>query len=580
MNSHTLAQGGTSAAEFDVLIAGAGIAGSLIAYRCSQAGLRVLVIDVGDKAYFDEQTGEDLRQPLIDRFFTNPVKMTNAAYPDLAYAPSPSETTLNKYFVQRGPLPFQSTYTRFVGGTTYHWLGTCLRYVPDTFRERTTFDRAVDWPIRYSDLEDWYWEAEKALGVSGDSSEDLGAPRKADQPYPMPAILPTYNDRKVREGTAGLEFEGIPVDFRSTPQARNSVLYQGRPPCAGSANCIPICPIQAKYDASVALKWALNPGLSPSSQQGARSASLLTGAVVYRVELDGTSQVSGLRVRYADRSEQTLRAGLYVLAMNAMEIPKVLLYSEAPGAPRGVANSSGVVGHYLMDHDVKITYAHLPEPHYLFRGPLSTSGCESLRTGSFRKERASFRIELQNTGTSWATGSPFSNVTNLVSRGYTGRKLREQLAWDVSTQIELNALFEPEPDYANCIRPSSTLFDPLGIPRPEIHYSVGNYTRAGLAAFLQVAQDIYKRLGATDYSEVPGWYGAGHVMGTTRMGSDVDQSCCDSYGRTHDHSNLFLAGSGLFPTVDAANPTLTIAALSLRTAAHIVSSFRATVGGA
>jgi choline dehydrogenase-like flavoprotein len=62
-------------------------------------------------------------------------------------------------------------------------------------------------------------------------------------------------------------------------------------------------------------------------------------------------------------------------------------------------------------------------------------------------------------------------------------------------------------------------------------------------------------------------------MGTTRMGADPASACCDSYGRSFEHANLFLAGSGLFPTVDAANPTLTIAALTLRTAAHIVQTF-------
>jgi choline dehydrogenase-like flavoprotein len=63
-------------------------------------------------------------------------------------------------------------------------------------------------------------------------------------------------------------------------------------------------------------------------------------------------------------------------------------------------------------------------------------------------------------------------------------------------------------------------------------------------------------------------------MGTHRMGSDPAASCCDSSGRTHDHPNLFLAGAGLLPTVDAANPTLTVAALALRTAAHLIETVR------
>jgi choline dehydrogenase-like flavoprotein len=118
------------------------------------------------------------------------------------------------------------------------------------------------------------------------------------------------------------------------------------------------------------------------------------------------------------------------------------------------------------------------------------------------------------------------------------------------------------------------LFDPLGLPRPEIRYSIGEYSYAGAKAFVEAAKMIYARLGATGFSEVPGWFGAGHVMGTTRMGHDAASSCCDSYGRTHDHPNLFITGSGLFPTVDSANPTLTITALALRTAQHIVASFK------
>lgn len=562
-----------------VLIAGAGLAGALLAYRCSQAGLKVVLLEAGERPYFDLKTGEDQREALVQSFFSNPVKMTNSGYPDLAYAPSPSETTLNKYYVQHGPQPFQSTYNRFVGGTTYHWLGTCLRFTPNSFQEHSRYGRGIDWPVRYADLQDWYWQAESELGVAGDSAVDLGAPRGPDQPYPMPPILPTYNDRIVRNATEGLRFEGLPVEFRSTPQARNSVPYQGRPVCAGSANCIPVCPIQAKYDASVHLKWALNPRLAPSSTSTALPAELITSAVAVAVSLDAQRRIDGLRVRHPDRSEQVLRARLYVLAMNAIETPKLLLMSASERAPQGVANGSGVVGRYLMDHDVKITYAKLPRPAYLFRGPLSTSGCESLRDGPFRSGRAAFRIELQNTGTSWATGSPFNNVIDLVNRGFSGRRLREQLAWDVSTQIELNGLIEPEPLAENCIRPSERDFDPLGIPRPEIRYRIGDYTQAGTEAFVASARLIYERLGASGISEVPGWFGAGHLMGTTRMGGDERSSCCDSYGRSHEHSNLFLLGCGMFPTVDAANPTLTLAALVLRSAQHIIDSLRPSDSG-
>lgn len=559
--------------KFDVVIAGSGISGSLIAHQLSKHGLNVAIIDAGNKMFFDLETGMDQRQSLVKNFFVNPVKMPNAGYPNLDYAPSPTQTTLNKYYVQKGPTAFQSVYNRIVGGTTYHWLGTALRYVPNTFRENSMYNRAVDWPISYNDLQEWYWKAEVAIGVSGDSNIDLGCPRRPGDEYPMPPIMPSYNDQVVKKATQGMTFEQLPIEFETTPQARNSIPYQDRPPCAGSANCIPICPIQAKYDATVHLKMALNPQLDPQPSEAARAATPIFGAVVTKVLASKNGLISSLQIKRPDGMQENICGKIFVLAMNAIETPKVLLMSNSEQFPNGVANSSGVIGRYLMDHNVKISYATLPQPMYLFRGPLSTSGCESLRDGVFRKHRAAFRLELQNTGTSWATGSPFSNVIDLVGQGLAGRKLREKLAWEVNCQIEINGLLEPEPSYENCIIPSKTLMDPLGIPRPQIHYQIDNYTKEGTKAFIAVTTKIYEKMGASNISYAPGWFGAGHVMGTTRMGNDAATSCCDSYGRTHDHNNLFLMGSGTFPTVGSANPTLTIAALSLRTAKEICDSF-------
>ncbi len=563
---------------YDVLVAGSGVAGALIAYQLSRAGLRVGIVEAGDRLYFDRDTGADHRDELVRRFFAAPMKTTNSAYPSLAAAPSPDEGSLNSYFVERGPQPFQSTYLRMAGGTTYHWLGTALRYTPSTFAERTLFGRGADWPFSYAELEPWYWRAEQQLGVAGDDRDDLGSPRPADHRYPMPPVPVSYNDQQVIRATEGLDFEGLPVRFRATPQARNTMLYQGRPACAGSANCIPICPIQAKYDASVHLKRAINPALDPDSPAGARAAQLILGATVAAVEVDRSGAVTGLRVKRPGAEDEVLRAGTYVLALNAIENAKLLLCSATDGLAAGVANGSGLVGRYLMDHDVKISYARVPNPMYLFRGPLSTAGVESLRDGPFRSDRAAFRIELQNTGWSWATNSPFSTVTDLVNQGLTGDRLRRGVARAVNTQIELNGLIEPEPNRDNRVQPSATLVDSLGIPRPELSYSIGQYSEAGAAAFRAATRAIYARLGATEVGEVPGWQGAGHLMGTHRMGTDPAESVCDGYGRSHDHPNLFLTGSGLFPTVDAANPTLTIAAVALRTADHIISNRPATEG--
>ena len=144
------------------------------------------------------------------------------------------------WYGQAGPNKFKSTYLKVVGGTTWHWLGTCLRFVPNDFRLRTAHGRGLDWPISYHELEPFYGEAEHEIGVAGDSGEPLGSPRSAS--YPMPAIPQTFLDKAYARALTGTEYE-----LRATPQARNSVSGNGRPACCGNASCIPICPIGAKY---------------------------------------------------------------------------------------------------------------------------------------------------------------------------------------------------------------------------------------------------------------------------------------------------------------------------------------------
>ena len=188
---------------YDAVVAGAGVAGALIAAELTRAGLRIALVDAGDTTYFDPRSGRDRRDSLVATFFRAPVKTTNSAYPSVEWAPSPDEGALNAYYVQRGPAPFESTYQRIVGGTTYHWLGTALRYTPETFAERTLFGRGADWPLSYADLESWYARAETELGVAGDDDQDLGCPRSADHRYPMPPIVATYNDRVVMSAPPG-----------------------------------------------------------------------------------------------------------------------------------------------------------------------------------------------------------------------------------------------------------------------------------------------------------------------------------------------------------------------------------------
>jgi choline dehydrogenase-like flavoprotein len=420
-------------------------------------------------------------------------------------------------------------------------------------------DGFVDWPISYDDLEPWYCEAEAEMGVAGSDTEWqnlFNSPRS--KPFPMSMIWPSYSDRWIAEQLNGKEFEGLFYLVRSTPSARNSSLYDNRPPCAGNSICVPLCPIGAKYDGAVHVAKAVENG-----------AVLWEQTVVTRLEKDKDASVHRVEfVTYGDitrknRTASPVTAEVVIIAANAIETPKLLLISE-------LANKSGKVGFYLMDHLSKSTFGKASEPLFPFRGPPSTSGIESFRDGEFRREYAGFRLSLNNDG--WGRkGSPYADIVDLVTNERRiGTDLQQALFDRVVRQLRLSCSVEVAPDSTNRVE-LSTMKDALGIFRPKVTFAAPQYSLKGLAHATSTMKNMFEILGekSPDLGQEGAFDGAGHIMGTCRMGDDSTKSVVDADCCSHDHRNLFILGAAVFPTCGSPNPTLTLAALALRGADHI-----------
>jgi choline dehydrogenase-like flavoprotein len=531
------------------------------------------------------------------------------------------------YLVQTGPLPFQSDYTRALGGTTLHWLGTCLRMLPNDFQLRSRYGQGVDWPISYEQLRPYYERAEaEIIGVAGSVHEQHypGIDPEdyfGDYQYPMHPIPASYLDTvlagKLDGRTITVDEREVQVRMSNTPAGRNSTprgQYQpvgapGNPQqgqrCEGNTNCIPICPVQAKYSAlkTVYELMRRHPGNQPPTPTRS-SVTIRSQAVASEVKLDEHGRVSGIVYQtYADESTpplpspRTARGTVYVLAANAIENATLLLAS-------GAANSSGMVGRNLMDHPLILTWGLTAEPVWGFRGPLSTSGLEMFRDGDFRDRSSAFRIEIGNEGWNFTANAPTSTVNTLVSRGLYGAPLRKAVGEVIPRQFRLALEMEQLPEASNYVTIDNAYRDQMGNHRPVIRYDLPDYVRAGFAMAKKASDAMFALLGVPPLSSdqdprdfpYPGQYtqylptdpgyvtygdsgytfqGAGHLAGTHRMGSSAATSVVDPRQRSWDHDNLYLVGCGNLPTVGTSNPTLTMTALAIWAGENITADLAA-----
>lgn len=546
-----------TAPAYDVVVVGAGVAGALMAWKLAAAGRRVVVLEAGP---------ERDRVELVGAFARSLSKGSSSPYlgsPVDVQAPSPVESNKGKdHYLQDGPDDFKSTYERLAGGTTWHWLGNTPRFLPNDFRTWSLYGVGVDWPITYDDLEPYYVAAEQQLGVAGDGAEWdglFGAWRSA--PYPMPPIWRTHSDEVVARSLDGRTFDGTKVRMRITPQARNSIPYQGRPPCAGNSSCVPICPIAAKYDATVHIRLA----------SALRTpAEFRMRCVVTRLVADETGRI--VRVDYDEwspkgkrRERRTVTADLVVVAAHAIETALLLLDS-------GLA-PSGPVGRHLMDHPQGYGGAILPEPVYGFRGPPVVSGIDEFRDGDFRSHRAAFRISLGNDG--WGRLQPLDGFVHdqIFSAKLLGPELRRSVNERGIRMFRMSFSTEMLPDPDNRVVVGD--HDSKGNPQPKIHFFVPDYNLQSFETANGLLKKMFRRLGAPDTDTAFSYpaskfSGAGHIVGTCRMGAAAKDSVVDQFGRAHEHPNLYLVGAATFPTNGTANPTLTLAALTLRTADAIL----------
>ena len=541
--------------EVDFIVIGSGAAGGIMAKELSVAGFSVVVLEQGGPgAYGHEQDYN--KDELLDMF---PPSADDRLLSDLKLQPNTFRKNRNEKAV-RG----SSRYGCVLGGGTVTYGASSWRHLPYEFKEAThegtiAGTGLADWPIGYDELEPYYTQAEWELGVSGQRVDSpFFAPMS--KPYPM-VPLPLKSSGallKTAAGKLGLTVVPNVAAIASTP-------YNGRSACINCGMCSGFgCQVKARSSTAVTM--------IPIAEKTGR-CEIRTHSYVREISVASNGRVTGAIYFDARKREVFQRAKAVVLSANGLETPRLLLLSKSARFPDGLANSSGVVGKYLMS-------GNFSNAHGLFENPLNeykgiVSGAAILdyvpsdpkrgfygggrMTARGQEEPIQFALQGPHGAPKW------------------GREYKRALREQANRKLTIASFITQLPLETNTVDLDPEVKDAWGLPAMRLTTTSHPDDRKCMEFFRTRSLEILEAAGAkTVWAEpVSDAHGGAHSRGTCRMGNDPKASVVDRYHRAHDVPNLFIVDGSSLVTGGRNHPTLTIHALAFRAAHHLVNAAKA-----
>lgn len=514
--------------KVDVAIIGSGAAGSLLAAKLSESGKSVAILEGGPERKLGDLYSSQIWARRIKWFGPR------------------TETS--------GPEPISVNFGSGwgTGGAALHHYAVWLRRHIDEFDMKSRFGVALDWPISYDDLRPYYDEIQTEVGISGDAEAEVWRPPGA--PYPMPPRQLFRQATLIAQGFSKLGLRTSPL-----PMAVNSVPYQGRPACQNDGWCDAGCPI-------LALANPLAVYLPKAKDAG---AEIRHNSYVTRVlKKPGTDYASAVEYYDAHDRKQVQPASLVIVAAYTFQTPRILLNSATEDQPNGLANSSGLVGKYLMTHSSCNIFGFFHDETENFRG---TTGGQLLSQESYAKDPSRGYVNSSQ----WLIANALkpNDLLGIANSrpDLFGNHLHRFMHTAARHLATMTFTGEELPKPENRLVLNYSRRDRHGFPLARVTHDFGADDLNCYNAGLEQGQAVFKAAGAYEV-----WASSRvhmHAMGGVIMGAERRTSVTNGYGQTHDISNLFVAGPSLFPTSGAANPCFTISAVSARTADYIIRNW-------
>ena len=533
--------------EVDFVIIGSGAAGGVLAKELSTNGFRVVVLEQGP--YLTEA---DFNDNEIDVVFNH--QLTNN--------PKFQPTTFRKTEQEKAQKQYSVMYGRCVGGSSVHFTANYWRLHEIDFIERSKVGDVpgaslVDWPIRYEDLEPYYTKVEWECGVSGLAGASPFDPPRS-KPYPMPP-LPVKGSGVIFERAAKkLGYHPFPAPMAILSQPR-----PGRSACVNCGFCLGFgCEVKAKSSSLAAM--------IPVAEATGR-CEIRPNCYVHRLETDTTGRVVGAVYFDAKKNMHLQKAKAVVVCANGAETPRLLLLSKSAQFPNGLANSSGLVGKYLMPNSGAIAFGTFDEPLNDYKG-FAVS----------RIFHDFYEMDLQKTGLYGGGGldarfdlTPITFALGALPPGTPkwGSDFKKGLHQNFTRTMEIFCHATSLAVETNSFSLDPEVKDAWGLPALRMTFR-DHPNDLKLAEWMKDrAMEILDAAGARTK-----WCGpiqeqqfAVHLLGTCRMGKDPKTSVVNADHRTHDVKNLFLCDGSSLVTSGRGQPTMTIQALAFRAADRITA---------
>jgi choline dehydrogenase-like flavoprotein len=561
--------------EFDAIVVGSGITGGWAAKEFCERGFKTLMIERGRVVeHRKDYTHENKPVWQLETRSKVPNLLTEQQHKVQAECYAFTDATKH-FFGNDRDLPYSTEKgTKFtwirgnqLGGKSLLWHRQSYRMSEFDFQNNKLDGEGNDWPIRYDDLTSWYTHVEKHVGISG---EKAGLKQLPDSVFQPPFEL-TQAEKDVQAKLAKL-YPDRPLVMGRTAHLTQPTSYQiqqGRVTCQARNECQKGCSFGAYF----------------STQSSTLPAAVATGnlhiapnSVVESLIYDETTkQVKGVNVIDNETlTTREYRGKVVFLCASTLGSTQILMNTKTPSYPNGLANRSGVLGHYLMDHCYNAwsngELEGYDDEFYSGRRPTGIYIPNFQYTPSKYKKgyKRGYALGGSAYRDNWKIG--------LGQKGF-GAEFKDSLTKPGKWRFNFYAQGEMLPKFENQVSLHPSKKDKWGMPQLHFNVTWSDNERAMMEDAADTCREMLVAIGAKNINSWTSTDGGApglaiHEVGTARMGRDPKDSVLNGYNQAHDINNLFVTDGSAYCSTATVNPSLTFMAMTARAVDYCVTEMK------